>query len=506
MTLQSYLRIFRERYKVLLLVTLICVGLAVLITAATPKTYQASVQVFVTANGDVAAGGVGQYDQQAAALSQVTTFASLIGAPAVIDAVRTDLNLALTDSQLRAKISASAPSQQTLVIVSATDGSRNVAEAIAKSASSAFITYVENLKKPTDSSKSTVRLFATSQAIASSTPISPKPTLNIAVGLVLGLLLGAAFAVARDVLDNRVKDIEALAKLTGKPAMGLILHDPRIQQFPIASRAGPRNLRAENFRQLRANLQFANIDDHPRTIAVTSSVPGEGKTMAAVNLASTFAEAGFSVCLVDADLRRPSIAKTLGINGQVGLTSLLIQQLSAQDVLQEVGTNLFVLASGPTPPNPSELLASTYVRDVVRSLLELVDYVVLDTAPLLPVSDGSEVAALAEGTLLVARHKVVTDPQVRRAITSLSRVNARVLGVVLNDVPPKNDAYGYGYGYTYYRSEAELAEPAGGRLRNRRAGHRAERPAAQPRPVPNSEGQEGTRRGDDRTADMGTRR
>jgi capsular exopolysaccharide synthesis family protein len=133
------------------------------------------------------------------------------------------------------------------------------------------------------------------------------------------------------------------------------------------------------------------------------------------------------------------------------LTSLLIQQLAIREVLQNAGTNLFVLASGPTPPNPSELLASTYVRDVVHSLLDIVDYVVLDTAPLLPVADGSEVAAMAEGTLLVARHKVVTDPQVRRAMTALTRVNARVLGVLLNDMPARSDSYGYGY--TYYRAD-----------------------------------------------------
>lgn len=505
MTLQSYLRIFRERYKVLALVTLLCVAVAVLITALTPKTYQADVQIFVTSNGDIAASGVGQYDQQAAALSQVTTFSQLVDTPRVIDTVRTDLNLDLSDSQLRGKISASAPSQQTLVVIHATDGSRDRAEAIAKSAASAFIKVVEDLKRPTDSSKSTVRLFATSQALASSTPISPKPTLNIVVGLILGLLLGAVVAVARDILDNRVKDVEALAKLTRKAAMGTILHDPRIEKFPVASRAGSRNMRAENFRQLRANLQFANVDDHPRTIAVTSSVPGEGKTMVAINLASTLAEAGFSVCLVDADLRRPSIAKTLGLNEQVGLTSLLIQQLGAADVLQEMGTNLFVLTSGPTPPNPSELLASTYVRDVIRSLLDLVDYVILDTAPLLPVADGSEVAAMAEGTLLVARHKTVTEPQVRRAMTALSRVNARVLGVVLNDVPPKSDTYGYSYSYSRIDTQADLQESPPRFGRRSRAGHRVDSSA------PTRRGDEvdpaGARSGRrDQAADAGTGR
>jgi non-specific protein-tyrosine kinase len=231
--------------------------------------------------------------------------------------------------------------------------------------------------------------------------------------------------------------------------MGIVIDDPGTSKFPIATRAGTRNARAENFRQLRANLQFANIDNHPRVIAVTSSIPGEGKTMVSLNLASALAEAGFTVCLVDADLRRPSVAKVLGLPAPVGLTSVLIQQVELMEVLQHVGSNLYVLASGPTPPNPSEVLASSYVRDVIRSLLTHVDYVIVDTAPLLPVADGSEVAALADGTLLVARHGVTTDANVQRSVESLQRVDAKIVGVVLNRLPVKRNSE---YGYSYYRT------------------------------------------------------
>ena len=263
-------------------------------------------------------------------------------------------------------------------------------------------------------------------------------------------MVGAAIAVARDILDNRIKDAEALSKVAGAPTMGIVVDDPKASRHPIATRAGTRNVRAENYRQLRANLQFANVDEHPRVIAVTSSVPNEGKTMVAINLASTLAEAGFTVCLVDADLRRPTIAKLLGLARPVGLTNVLIQQIDLLEALQPAGSNLFVLSSGPTPPNPSEVLASSYVRDVVRSLLDRVDYVIIDTAPLLPVADGSEVAALADGTLLVARHKVTTEPQIKRAVASLERVDANLVGVVLNRLPNKRTGE---YSYTYYRAE-----------------------------------------------------
>jgi capsular exopolysaccharide synthesis family protein len=286
--------------------------------------------------------------------------------------------------------------------------------------------------------------------------------LNIALGIVLGLLFGIGLAVARDILDNRIKDVEELSKVAAKPTMGTIVEDPKAERHPIATRAGTRNARAENFRQLRANLQFANVDEHPRIIAITSSIPSEGKTMVAMNLASTLAEAGFTVCLVDADLRRPTVAKVMGLLGPVGLTSVLIHQIDLDDALQKAGSNLYVLSSGPTPPNPSEVLASSYVRDIVRSLLDRVDYVVIDTAPLLPVADGSEVAALADGTLLVASHNMTTDVQVKRAVAALNRVDARLLGVVLNRIPVRRASE---YGYAYYRAEPTAPTPAkhGGR-------------------------------------------
>jgi capsular exopolysaccharide synthesis family protein len=129
---------------------------------------------------------------------------------------------------------------------------------------------------------------------------------------------------------------------------------------------------------------------------------------------------------------------------------VLIQQIALADALQHAGSTLYVLASGPTPPNPSEVLASSYVRDVIRSLLDQVDYVVIDTAPLLPVADGSEVAALADGTLLVARHGVTTDTNVQRAAQTLRRVDAKLLGVVLNRTPVRRNNE---YGYTYYRTQ-----------------------------------------------------
>jgi capsular exopolysaccharide synthesis family protein len=163
----------------------------------------------------------------------------------------------------------------------------------------------------------------------------------------------------------------------------------------------------------------------------------------------------------------------LGLPSPVGLTSVLIHQIALSDALQHAGSSLYVLASGPTPPNPSEVLASSYVRDVIRSLLDSVDYVVIDTAPVLPVADGSEVAALADGTLLVARHGVTTDTSVRRAVEALNRVDARLLGVILNRLPIKrNDR---DYGYTYYSTDDQSRSLGNKRPEPNRRGRRSAR-------------------------------
>lgn len=464
MTLRSYLRVFRERWKLIVAVFTIAVLAAVGITIAKPRVYQATAQVFVAPN--IAADALAQAQAQYFAQQQVATYADTIDSPDVLKLVRQDLNPGLSDAQLASKIFATAPPQRSLIEVSATDRSPDTAAALANSAAEAFAKVTEENTTPSDTKTPAVRLKVTKPASAPGSPVSPNIVLNILLGVLVGLFAGIALAIARDVLDNRIKDPEVLAKVAGAPTMGMVVDDPRTARQVVATRAGAHNPLAENYRQLRANLQFANVDEHPRVLAVTSPVPGEGKTTVAINLAATLAEAGFSVCLVDADLRRPGVAKLLGLVGPVGLTSVLIHQIELGEALQDAGPGLSVLASGPTPPNPSEVLASTYVRDVIRSLLEKVDYVVLDTAPLLPVADGSEVAALADGTLLVARYGRTTDTQVRRAVQSLRRVDAAVVGVVLNRMPGKRKSDS---AYSYYPADYE-EEPKERKRRRLRAG------------------------------------
>lgn len=497
MTLRAYLRVLRERWKLVAVFAGAATLVAIIVTVTTSKVYQARVQLFAASTNTTPNSGV---DLQGAAfrVTEVQTLAQIANSECVIKGIRKDAHITtaeLSDTALKSKISATAPTGQALIDFQVQDNDKARVAKIANSGAGAFVDVVAyyystgsnscptDAKPASGSAASTppLRLVVTQRATEPTDAVSPKPLLNIALGLVLGLLIGAALAVARDILDNRIKSIDSLAKVAGAPAMGTVVDDPKANRHPIAARAGARNLRAENFRQLRANLQFANVDEHPRIIAIASSVPGEGKTMLAANLASALADTGFSVCLVDADLRRPTVAKVMGLPSPVGLSTVLIRQIDVFDALQTAGPNLYVLSSGTTPPNPSEVLASSYVREVVRSLLQKVDYVILDTAPLLPVADGAEVAALADCTLLVARHMVTTDGQVKRAAATLERVDAKLLGVVLNRVPGGRNTE---YGYTYYRDGENpegLGDPGPDTAKHARFG---KRPPAAPTPAP----------------------
>jgi capsular exopolysaccharide synthesis family protein len=230
---------------------------------------------------------------------------------------------------------------------------------------------------------------------------------------------------------------------------GAISYDDSAKDSPLILNSSARSVRAEAFRQLRTNLQYVDVDNPLQVIAVTSSVAGEGKSSTATNLAVSFAQAGAKVLLIEGDLRRPRVAEYLGIEGGIGLTNVLTGRLAIDDVLQPWGKGgLTVLASGPIPPNPAELLGSKSMAQLLQSLKEKFEIIIVDTPPLLPVTDGAIISAEADGAILVVRHGKTTRNQVARATASLEAVDARILGAVMNMTPTRGaDAYGYGYGY-----------------------------------------------------------
>jgi len=225
-------------------------------------------------------------------------------------------------------------------------------------------------------------------------------------------------------------------------------YDTTAKTEPLLAGEAASSPRAEALRQLRTNLQFVDVDRPVKTLVVTSAVPGEGKSSTACNLAVLFAETGQQVLLIDADLRRPRLADYFGLEGAVGLTTILAGRAKTEDVLQRWGTGLWVLPSGFLPPNPSELLGSQHMAELLEEFRATFDMVILDCPPLLPVTDGAVAAARADGALLLVRSGKTTSTQVTAAANALRSVDARLLGCVVNMVrSDHSDPYHY-YDYT----------------------------------------------------------
>ncbi len=456
MDLRDYLRVLRKGWPLILAFVVLGSAAGIGLTVTTSKVYQGTAQVFVSAtpNDSVAALAQGNSFTQ----DRVQSYVDLANSPAVTAAVVKELGLSMSQQTLASKITADAPQNKVLINLHVTDHDPNQAARLTNAVAAQFDTFVENTEQTDATGKPVIKLTLVHPATVPSSPIKPSKIINIGLGFVLGLLLGIGFVFLRDVLDNTVKGPQDFDEL-GIPVLGLVPFDKRTPKIPIAFRGDPHSARSEAYRQMRTNMQFINVDHAPRVIAVTSAVPGEGKTTTALNLAAALAEGGFRVCLVEADLRRPTLAKTLGLVGDVGFTTVLIGKARVEDVLQNAGRNLAVLTCGPVPPNPSELLITEQASTIIRRIAEKVDFTIIDTAPLLPVADGAEVAAMADATLVVHHAGKSTKDQAARSIERLAQVGERPVGVILNMITRARGNYDYSYGYYYaYRPDRSGAK------------------------------------------------
>ncbi len=448
MELQDYIRALRKRWPIIVLVTLLVVGATALLTVLTTKTYSSQTQFFVSTSGADNSGSLLQgntFSQQ-----RVKSYAQLLDTPKVLDPVIATLKLGTTADQLAERVSATVPLDTVLIEVTVTDSSPEQAAKIADALGAQFPATIEQLEQLAAGQASPVKVTLVRTAQVDPTPVSPKPSRNLALGLVLGLLLGLGAALLRDRLDTTIKGERDAEEVTKATVIGAISYDADAPRHPLIVHADPRSPRAESFRSLRTNLRFIDAANHPRSMVFTSSVPGEGKTTTTANLALTIAAAGQQVCVVEGDLRRPRLLDYMGLEGSVGLTDILIGRARMADTLQQFGdTSVWVLGAGAIPPNPSELLGSPTMASTIRELEDRFDYVLIDAPPLLPVTDAAILSTMAGGAVVVVGSGVVKRIHLRRALEALSSVNSNTLGLVLNRIP-KSEEHSYGnYRYEY---------------------------------------------------------
>lgn len=282
-------------------------------------------------------------------------------------------------------------------------------------------------------------------------PVRPKPILNLALAAVLGLVLGTMLAFLLDHLDDTVKGTEDVDRHVGLPTLGVIPALPKSTKSVMIT-LNDRSMLAESFRLLRSNIRFASPDKPPRSLMVTSSGAGEGKTTIALNLAIALANNGMNVILADLDLRRPAIASRLGLKRGKGLTNVVLGDVSIEEALVDSGIeNLRVLLGGPLPPNPPEFLDSARCREVLAKLKDMADIVIYDTPPASFLTDGMILCSQADGVLIVANPGRTVRHALRRVVDQVLLAKGRILGICLNRMQPGGrDGYYYYYSY-YYR-------------------------------------------------------
>lgn len=455
-------------------------GAVAVIATATPM-YAASARLFVSTSAQ--GSDLTQANQgNLLAVERVQSYADLVTTHSLARRVSARLGGAFGADELARSVSATVVPNTVNLTITATSARPAAAQQIAQAYAVGLSQEVSRIEAPADGKPSPIRMSVVDPAQVPTQAVSPRRKTDLLLGTLLGLVVGLCLAVFRDRLDTSISSAEDLEALTDIPLLGTIQSDAAATQKNGALALREATPWAEAFRVLRTNLQFVNVDRRERMFVVSSSVPGEGKTTTAVNLAVTLALAGQRVALVECDLRRPRIAERLGLDDGVGATTVLIGRVTLDEALQKhADTGLTVLTAGRRPPNPSELLQSHAMAQLIRDLRSRFDVVLLDSPPLLPVTDAALLAAQSDGLILAVRHGKTSREQVRIALQRVEAVGGECVGVVINMAPASGRGYGYGYGYGPDAYEPDLAR----RGRRKKAASRGQRDhAAEVRDAP----------------------
>jgi len=297
--------------------------------------------------------------------------------------------------------------------------------------------------------QATSSIIQKNPAVPNNFPIAPQPMRSAMLAAVVGLMVAAGIIFLIEFLDDTIRDPQEITRRWGIPILGMIVSYKSSDGDSLITVRHPRSPISEAFRSLRTNLQFTGVDKPVRTLLVTSPSPSDGKTTIVANLASVIAQSGRNVVIVDADLRRPRIHKMFQLSNRVGLTDQFIrtQDRFNGSLKSTAVANLHAIPSGNLPPNPSELLSSGRMVEILQSLSEQFNTVILDSPPTLLVTDATVLAPRVDGVLLVVKPSVTKWVALRQAIEQLQHVKANLLGVVINDINVGQSRYYYYRGY-----------------------------------------------------------
>jgi polysaccharide biosynthesis transport protein len=457
MDLHHYLRVLRKHLVLIVAATLLCAAGAMVTSLGTTPAYEGSAKLLIVAEIDPADGVSSALQGTMLSQQLIESFAQILESRAIAEAaLRLDPS-PLTPSQLQAKIHAKPVTDTLLIDLKVEDADPGTARRLTNGVARAFIASVPKLQ-----TGSSLRVSLVEAALTPSQPVRPQTRLNLVLGLLLGLTLGVGLAFLREFLDRSVRTPEELEAAAGFPVVGTIPPFKAAKQpLPVADQ--PRTAAAEAFRKLRTNFGFLSVDRDSVCCVITSPNAADGKSTVVANLAVALAHSGQRVVVVDADLRKPSLHRFFDLSQRVGTTTVLLDQADVHDALQQPGAGLpAVLTAGQLPPNPSELLGSRRMANLLAELRAAYEVVLVDCAPILPVTDPMVVSQFADGLLVIVRSGTTTRDHATAVKAACAKAGATVFGTVLN-VSAVTEAdqpatYAY-YGETGKRSEV-MAEDA----------------------------------------------
>ena len=421
MGLAGYVDILRRRWIALVVCVLVGLGGGLYSGHHGAKVYQATARAIVNTPAS-------QVLSEAFAGAQLTssltsTYATLASSQVVAARVVSKLGLPESAGQLRGHIHAAVVPNTYIIAITVSDTDPVKAAKVANAASVALGDEVSELRSGrTDA----VSVDPLDQAGVPSVPTSPRPGIDLAIGLALGVLAGILLVAVMEALDRRVRSTRQSDSLLHVPLLGIV---PNRKSNAIVT-LDERDLSGEPYRTIATSLRFLNGGPSARTIVITSPEEGEGKSTITANLAVALASAGLQVIAVDSDLRRGRLSHLFSVDTGRGLTSVISGEANLVDVLQQWHPNLRVLSTGPLPPNPSGLLGSVAAAETVTALGELADIVLIDGAPLLPLTDTLVLSTQTDGIVLAVRHEKTTRPSLVAAKRQMELVTVPLLGYV----------------------------------------------------------------------------
>lgn len=441
MTILDVVRMLRVNLKILLAGLLIGALLGFGYSLLQPKVYASTATGYVTVGdgsgiGDVISGSAAAKEKASAYLAFVNS------GPVADEIVAANPDLNLTRGQVQGNLTATVDANSALIRVSATGNTPQAAQALANSSLEAVAKVANNLE-----GSSTVRVIPLEDATISNIPISPDTSKLTGMGAVAGFALVLAVVLLRRTVDTKLRTREDATKATDAGVLGVLpISDELTEENILHSNSD--HISQEAIRQMRTNLRFVNVDNPPKSLIITSAEPGEGKSTVSTSIARALADAGEPVIIIDADLRRPTIAKKFRIDSKVGLTQVLAGQVELADAVRQFeDTQLFILPAGRIPPNPSELLGSDKMRQLIAELSGEFT-VIVDVPPVLPVTDAALLSTAVDGVVLVGGVGKTRKENLAEAASNLRKVSANLLGIVINRAPRTglgNTYYGFAY-------------------------------------------------------------